>query len=71
MGFEPQRLHGFPRLPRVQVGSEGSAPKYLAGLMSTHGYLRSLHSCQTPLDGGEAYPRAYLAVKLELHYIRL
>ena len=32
------------------------APKYLAGLMSAHGYLRSRHFCQTPVYRGEAYP---------------
>ena len=36
--------------------SEVFAPRYLAGLVSTHGYLRSRHLCQTPLNGGEAYP---------------
>ena len=32
------------------------APRYLAGLVSTHGYLRSRHLCQTLLNGSEAYP---------------
>ena len=36
--------------------SEVFAPRYLAGLVSTHGYLRSRHLCQTPLNGVEAYP---------------
>ena len=36
--------------------SEVFAPRYLAGLVSTHGWLRSRHLCQTPLNGGEAYP---------------
>ena len=35
--------------------SEVFAPRYLAGLVSTHGKLRSWHSSQTPLNGGEAY----------------
>ena len=36
--------------------SEVFAPRYLAGLVSTHGELRSRHLCQTPFKGGEAYP---------------
>ena len=32
------------------------APRYLAGLVSTHRWMRSRHLCQTPLNGGEAYP---------------
>ena len=32
------------------------APIYLAGLVSTHGQLRSRHLCQTPLKGGEVHP---------------
>ena len=31
--------------------SEVCAPRYLAGLVSTHGQLRSRHLCQTPLNG--------------------
>ena len=29
--------------------------RYLAGLVSTHGKLRSRQLCQTPLNRGEAY----------------
>ena len=36
--------------------SEVCAPRYLAGLMSTHGELRSRHLCQMPLKGGGADP---------------
>ena len=35
--------------------SEVCAPRYLAGLMSTHRHLRSRHLCQRPLQGVEAY----------------
>ena len=35
---------------------EVCTPKYLADLVPTHGWLRSQHLCQMPLDGGEAYP---------------
>ena len=52
-------------LSRYSPMSEVFAPRYLAGLMSTYGYLRSRHLCQTPLNGGEALPRAYLADQLE------
>ena len=43
-------------LSRYSPMSEVFAPRYLAGLVSTHGQLRSRHLCQTPLNGGEAYP---------------
>ena len=36
--------------------SEVYALTYLAGLVSTYGYLRRRHLCQTPSRGGEAYP---------------
>ena len=43
-------------LSRYSPMSEVFAPRYLAGLVSTHGHLRSQHLCQTPFYGGEAYP---------------
>ena len=36
--------------------SEVRTPRYLAGLVPTHGCLRSRRLCQMPLNGGEAYP---------------
>ena len=36
--------------------SEVCAASYLAGLVSTHGWLRRRHLCQKPSNGVEAYP---------------
>ena len=36
--------------------SEVFAPRYLAGLVSTHRWLRNRHLCQTPLNRGGIYP---------------
>ena len=46
----------FRGLSRYSPMSEVCTPRYLAGFVSTHGELRSRHLCQTPLNGGGAYP---------------
>ena len=47
------------------------APRSLAGLMSTHGYLRSRHLCRMPLNGSErltpCLPGCQIEIALYIH----
>ena len=72
MGFKPQHAQIFwisRVLSRYSPMSEVCAPRYLAGLVSTHGQLRSPHLCRTPLHVGEAYPvRTWLSSWVALYH---